>query len=166
MRIKLTIFISLWFSFYSCTDDKTKTKSNSTSNVEGYDTFNSDSLSAAAEQKETVSKKQSRRIEFLLKVDAHAEEFDPNTTVYVVIDNESNEVAAMTGEGQIINKSSYKQYGIPTNALQACGAEYGGLGEYYYLIRNGYGELELYKGWSDEHTIGEGNHWTKVEDFK
>ena len=73
----------------------------------------------------------------------------PKTDIMLYVDGNSTKIKTIYGEGHNYDKELYKEMGIPSNALSACGAWWAGGGDYFYVVINN-GKPVVYQGSQDE----------------
>jgi|GEM_PF-1131592 len=160
--IGIVSVIIVLISFQSCGDEAEKSSLKIDAADSKLDSLDKSSLRTVDSIK-PVKNDRSVSPKFKLKVDSHAEEFDPNTTIYLENGADQIEVAAISGEGNLIGREEFSDMDIPKQAIQACGAWWAGAGEYFYVIRNASGDLEVYRGWLDEYQTKKDYHWKKID---
>jgi len=85
----------------------------------------------------------------------------PQADVLLVADGKETLIKSVNGCSEI-TKESYQQYGIPKDALAACGGWWAGAGDYFYVVlRNG--KPVVFAGWQDEGQEDDGYHWEEVK---
>lgn len=98
-------------------------------------------------------------VQFLFTDIPAMNDFDnPQTEITVQIGNKLVAIDSILGAAQYYNSETYKEMGIPADAIAACGAWWAGAGDYYYLLRTANG-VAVYQGWQDEQQEDAGYHW-------
>jgi hypothetical protein len=161
-RVSMLILVFSVIGFQSCGDEKEKKLLNTDQQSTIQDSLHK-SLPNDVDSIFPIKKVGAIAPKFKLKIDSHAEEFDPNTTIYLETGEGQVEVAAISGEGALINHDEYAEMNIPKQAIQACGAWWAGAGEYFYVIKNASGGFEVYRGWLDEYQSKKDYHWKKID---
>ncbi len=96
-------------------------------------------------------------------IDVTGDESEPKSMISVVIDGKKTLIKEITGKAESYSEKQFEKYGVPTNALAACGCWWAGQGKYYYLIANEK-NIEVYEGWQEEEvSTKEGFHWEKIK---
>ncbi len=85
----------------------------------------------------------------------------PKTDVMLYVDGKSTKIATIYGEGHNYDKESYKDMGIPSTALSACGAWWAGGGDYFYVVAKN-GKPVVYQGSQDEGQKHPGYGWHPI----
>ena len=84
----------------------------------------------------------------------------PHFDVMLSVNGKEIKIKSINGCGDIA-KSEYKTYGIPADAVSACGGWWAGAGDYYYVIMKN-SQPSLFEGWMDESQKEKGYHWKEI----
>jgi hypothetical protein len=137
-------FCLLIFFYFSCSDEKSK---------------NHHSDAQEDSPKTTQTEKTQELPTFVFKT-GQDESGNPTTTVEIQHQGKSTTIGKHTGNVETIAQEKYKEYDIPSNALEACFVWWAGSGDYYYIISENQ-QYTLFKGWQDEQQEDKGYHWEK-----
>lgn len=88
---------------------------------------------------------------------------NPNSQVFIQINDSRIKVADIQA-CDMISPANYADYGIPGNAIAACGGWWAGAGDYFYALREG-DIIRVMKGWQDEGQEDEGFHYESVREI-
>lgn len=88
-------------------------------------------------------------VALLCKFEGEDEYGIPRNTVFLVTGNEKQTVGKCLACSEI-TKKEYDAYNIPQNALSACGGWWAGGGDYFYVVVDENGKVDVYQGWQDE----------------
>lgn len=87
--------------------------------------------------------------------------YAPLSDIMLYANGTSVKIASISGEATNYEKDTFKDKGIPADAVSACGAWYAGGGDYFYLvIKNG--KPVVYRGYQEEGDNTPGYHWQKI----
>ena len=88
---------------------------------------------------------------------------DDKSDIAVDLNGKKTKIATISGEALHYTKSDFAKYQVPKNAIDACGAWFGGQGQYFYLVPTDKG-VDLYEGnQAEEVPASEGYHWKKTK---
>jgi hypothetical protein len=85
-----------------------------------------------------------------------------STTIFLIYNGNKINIGKVYGAAINIEKENYAMRQIPSAAIAACGAWFGGAGSYYYIIQKG-AKILLYKGFNAEEAPK--LTWEKVKEF-
>ena len=85
----------------------------------------------------------------------------PHTQIFLVNNGQKSDLGKFAGNTTLIEKLSYKDFGIPENALVACQTWWAGAGDYFYVAASKT-DIEVFQGWADEQQDDAGYHWKKI----
>lgn len=90
-------------------------------------------------------------------------EYDvPRTQIVLTVGDRKTILDTISNACTEIQRSEYKSYGIPQDALTAFGGWYAGGGDYFYLTQKN-GKAAVYHGWQDEGEEVAGYHWKRLK---
>lgn len=161
------ILLALIFAV-SCQDTKKTTIKKSDATVEVADE-NADPefeqvQGAASDEQVTVPNDGLLKCNFI----GESEYGAPQNSVTVEI-NGSEQSVGKCDACESINKSTFGDYEIPSNAISACGGWWAGAGDYFYTIKNINGGIDVFVGWQDEGQLENDDtsfHWKRTKTFK
>ncbi|GEM_PF-1345660 len=166
-----TLFlIAVLFALGGCSSHETKlTNAHSVEHVEEEQELVVDSLAQEREKDALEVTTVPREIALECKNLGMDDMEIPRSEVYLIVDSKRDKVAECLS-CETIEKKDFILYDIPENASAACGGWWAGGGDYFYVIVNRQGEVEVYAGWQDEGQMEENDtsfHWElKVLDLE
>lgn len=91
-------------------------------------------------------------VKFIIKVN-EADDM-PNSDISISVNGKITFLANITGLASIQNHIGGE------GSITACGAWWGGAGDYFYVVRSA-NKIIIYQGWADEEQDDVGYHWEK-----